>query len=175
MYCAHCRKRFKPRPWPTTRNKFCSIRCNRDAWYTRNKDRVNAKTRQWCKDNRELRLEVQRRWNASSWGKVLKNAWRLDHPRVLTPQERKNNSARSTARRRLRRKHPIRRCVCRGPHRGRIECHHKDGNPLNSLLTNLEWRCFYHHRLGHGRLRRPAPTLGVRGSSRHYEQSPHLP
>lgn len=167
MRCVQCGESFTPKPWPTTRAKFCSTACNKRAWYERNRDRVNAATRQWCQVNRELRLEVQRRWNASDSAKALKAAWRATHPRTPTDHDRQLISARTTSRRRLLRAQPKKRCVCPPPHRGRIECHHRDGNPLNATLENLEWRCFQHHRSGHGKLRHPRPQLGVRGSSRH--------
>lgn len=175
MQCAQCGHPFIPRGWPATRAKFCSVLCNKRAWYERNKSRVNAQSTRWNAEHRELRLEVQRRWNASARGKRLKQRWRAAHPRVLTTLERRIISARTTSRRRLCRHDPAKRCVCRPPHSGRVECHHRDGNPLNTQLENLEWRCFFHHRSGHGRLRQPAPTLGVRGSSRHRAQTSGRP
>lgn len=171
MICAQCRHRFTPKPWPATRAKFCSPPCNRRAWYERNKEWVNQRVQLWCQRNRELRLEVQRRWNATASAKAQKRAWQQAHYQETYDRWKRDGtikliSARTTSRRRLLRAQPHKRCVCPSPHRGRIECHHRDGNPLNTTLTNLEWRCFHHHRSGHGKLRRPQPQLGVRGSSR---------
>jgi hypothetical protein len=127
-----------------------------------------------------LRLEVQRRWNAKPKSKRLKRAWQKANYKRLYEQWKTDGtveaiSARTTSRRRLLRHKPTRRCVCRGLHEGKIECHHKDGNSLNTMLPNLEWRCFRHHRRGHGKLRDPKPQLGVRGSSRRPAPMPDRP
>lgn len=170
--CKYCGGKFRPKPWPATRAKYCSASCNKAAWYQRNKVRVNAKAKIWCGANRPLRLEVQRRWNASPRAKLLKQKWRDKHAltRVLTPDERKLIAARTTSRRRLKRHRPIKRCVCRGRHHGRIECHHRDGNPLNTTLSNLEWRCYRHHRKLHGQFRDPLPASAIRALSRRPER-----
>lgn len=180
MRCAHCRQTFTPKPWPATRAKFCSIACNKRAWYERNKTRVNSQSTRWNRQHRELRLEVQRRWNATAAAKAQKRAWQQANYAKQYAKMKANGgirriSARTTSRRRLLRAQPTQQCVCPPPHRGKIECHHRDGNPLNTVLTNLEWRCFFHHRSEHGKLRRPQPTLGVRGSSRQRVRTSDLP
>lgn len=176
MTCPQCAETFELKPWPTVKMKYCSKDCMRRAWYERNRERVNAKTKQWCKDHRELRLEVQRRWNAKSRSKELKRVWQLSNYKAWYAKMKaaggvKFINARGTSRRRLISHRPERQCVCRGEHGGRIECHHKDGNPFNTALENLEWRCHRHHRLWHGRYRHPAPALGVRGSLRAASQT----
>lgn len=171
MICPQCQQPFDLKPWPAVRMKYCSKPCMQRAWYLRNKPRVYAQTKAWCVRNRELRLEVQRRWNEKASAKRAKRRWARENYARMYAQWKQDGtikliSARTTSRRRLFRHKPIKKCVCRGKHEGRIECHHKDGNPLNTTLTNLEWRCFLHHRRGHGRLRTPKPSLAVRGSSR---------
>lgn len=171
MICPHCTRTFTPRPWPSTHQTYCSHRCMQAAFYRRHKKRLDAKVKVWCQQNRELRLEVQRRWNVTARAKASKLKWQREHYPAWYAQQKINGgvkliSARTTSRRRLLRHRPDRQCVRRGLHEGRIECHHKDGNSLNTKLSNLEWLCFRHHRRYHGKLRDPKPQLGVRGSSR---------
>jgi hypothetical protein len=171
MRCQQCSTQFKRRKWPATGNTYCSPRCIKAAWYQRNKATVNKKAKLWVKENHELRLEVQRRWNAKESSKAQKRKWYQKNAARLYAELKARGgvqfiNARVTSRRRLLRAQPEKQCVCPPPHRGRIECHHKDHNPLNTDLTNLEWRCFQHHRGIHGQIRQPAPHAGVRGSSR---------
>lgn len=175
MICPVCRTRFARRAWPATRHIYCSSRCMKHAYYLRHKPALDARARRWCREHRELRLEVQRRWNASAQAKASKRAWaKRNYARPYAQWKREGTLkfvyARVTSRRRLLRSQPNGRCACAPPHEGKLECHHKDGNPLNTALSNLEWRCFFHHRSGHGKLRRPQPQLGVRGSSHPREQ-----
>lgn len=158
MRCAHCQEEFTPKPWPATRAKFCSIPCNKAAWYERNKGAVNAAAKQWCRDNPEKRRQVQKNWNNSEGGKALKHAWfKENYPRLYARWKKtgytKRISAHTQSRRVLLRHRPDKRCVCRGVHEGRIECHHRDGNPFNWTLSNLEWRCLRHHRGWHRALK----------------------
>jgi hypothetical protein len=38
------------------------------------------------------------------------------------------------------------KCIVCGGTEGKIYCHHKDGNPRNTAIENLEWRCPSCHR-----------------------------
>ena len=79
MLCKTCGTPFEPKPWPTTKHIYCSVACIKRAWYERNKARVNAQAKQWCRDNPEKRLEVQQRWNAKAATKAYKRAWQKAH------------------------------------------------------------------------------------------------
>ena len=176
MRCPTCQAEFERKPWPATHQTYCSIPCMKRAYYLRHKSRIDARTKRWCREHRDLRLEVQRRWNAKASAKVAKRVWQRAHYKAWYAAYKANggiplNTARGTSRRRLVRHQPEKICVCRGRHEGRIECHHKDGNPFNTLLSNLEWRCLRHHRMKHGLYREPKPQLGVRGSSRRLAQT----
>lgn len=172
MRCQHCKTSFKKRVWPATGNKYCSKSCIRAAWYQRNKSTVNKKAKEWCQQHPDLRLEVQRRWNAKESSKAQKRAWyQKNAARLYAEMKARGDlkfvTARTTSRRQLLGAQPDKQCTCPPPHGGRIECHHKDYNPLNTNLENLEWRCFFHHRGMHGQIRQPAPFAGVRGLKRH--------
>ena len=171
MVCPTCVTIFEPAPWPATHQIYCSRECMKRAYYLRNKEAINAKAKQWCVDNRELRLEVQRRWNAKPSAKAMKKAWQRKHYKEWYSKIRENGevrliSARMASREALTKANPIKKCVASGEHEGRIECHHKDGNPFNTVVSNLEWMCLRHHRMRHGKYRQPKPSLGVRGLSR---------
>lgn len=177
MLCAHCQGQFTPAPWPATRAKHCSIRCTKAAYYQRNKAAVNAASKAWRLAHPEIRRRVQRAWNQSTRGKALKRAWfQLHYPRLYA-QWRESGylrviNARTQSRRVLLRHHPTKRCCCRGRHEGRIECHHRDGNPFNWAVTNLEWRCLRHHRQWHARHPAPpAPMPAALDSSRRHERT----
>lgn len=163
--CQQCSTDFPDPIWPQTRGKYCSIRCNKLAYYHRHKARCDARTAQWCKDNRSTRLAVQRRWNQTPEAKRQKARWaRRNAPQAYARMKAAGGikviSARTLSRRRLRRAVPTLQCVCPPPHQGRIECHHRDGNPFNTQLENLEWRCVLHHRVLH---RSDAPPLSPAG------------
>lgn len=150
MICPHCSAEFTPTPWPATHQTYCSRRCMKQAYYQRHRVRLGVKTRDWCQRNRATRLAVQRRWNASTSAKRRKKAWyQQNYQRMYAALKARGGvkiiTARGTSLRRLKRHQPDRQCVCAPPHKGRIECHHRDGNPFNTQLENLEWRCTSHH------------------------------
>ena len=156
--CQYCSADYPDPVWPRTRSKYCSTDCNKRAYYDRHKDRLVAKAYQWCKDNRKKRLEVQRRWNATEGAKRSKQKW-LDankgkiYDKIKATGGIPLSTARGTSLRRLKRHQPHKLCVEPPPHKGRIECHHKDGNPFNTHVSNLEWRCKQHHVSVHRELR----------------------
>jgi len=57
-------------------------------------------------------------------------------------------------------------CVICGEVKGKIYCHHRDGNPRNTDLSNLEWRCPSCHRKTH-----PSSFGTVKRTSVNTEQS----
>lgn len=152
--------------------KYCTVKCMKRAWYLRNKETVNAKARGWCKKNRAKRLIVQHNWNVSAKGRRMKRAWHQRHRQRLYALMKASGgvkliTARGQSRRILLRRQPDRTCVGRGRHEGKVECHHKDGNPFNYEPSNLEWRCRRHHLLAH-----PTDTLAaIQEWSRHPEPS----
>lgn len=154
MNCAYCGKRFPKRPWPATRAKFCSVRCNKNAWADRNKDAIKEKNRRYQQEHRDRRLLSQYRYNNSEKGRAMKrrhydatikerveqylNAYRLN------PEVRKVQYQRQKSRRILLRSGISPVCKHCGAVQ-RLHCHHRDDNPSNMSLDNLEWLCFRCH------------------------------
>lgn len=174
MVCPQCRQPFEQKPWPAQTMKYCTVACMKRAWYLRNKEEVHRRIRERCRANRPQRLEVQRRWNAKPRSKELKQAWQRAHykewyARIKDTGAAAVINARTRSRQHLKKYQPDKACVCPPPHRGRIECHHKDFNPFNTDVTNLEWRCHYHHQEAHGRLRPPLSSAEGQGSLPHPE------
>lgn len=177
MICPHCRTRFVPAPWPSTHQRYCSSTCSRRAWYERNVEQHAERTKEWCRTHRPRRLEIQRRWNATPEAIAQKRAWQRAHYKAWYAQMKATGGlrvvyARVTSLRRLKRHNPLKQCVCPPPHRGRIECHHRDGDPFNTALENLEWQCHAHHQQAHGRSRPPLPDVAARALRHQERRSP---
>ncbi len=47
--------------------------------------------------------------------------------------------------------YPLQPCEMPGPHLGKLERHHKDGNPRNNERHNIAFLCTSHHRQAHRR------------------------
>ena len=168
--CQHCGTILMPVVWPATTTKYCSRVCNNAAYYQRHRRRLQAKSREASRVRWKERRRDRRKWNNSAHGKAIRKAWQVAHKvevyqRFLDRGGLALVRTRAASRKRLLQSTRPRRCVLRTEHAGRLECHHRDGNPFNTALKNLEWRCAKHHRAAH---RRPAPPLSkpaVPGSS----------
>ena len=150
MTCLHCRRRFAKRAWPATNNKYCTPDCRKAAFADRHRVEYNQKSTDYRIRNRAKRLATQRRWNNSEAGIAARRRWARAHAKtqyakIAGTVNTAAVNAREQGRKILRRVRPP---VCedaRLPHRGRIECHHRDGNPLNNAVVNLAWLCKRHH------------------------------
>lgn len=157
LTCQHCNTVFAPKPWPATRAIYCSSRCNKAAWRARNLRAVRQSGRRY--NASAAGLAAKSRWNRSPKGVRNRRDWqrrngKAIYARLKGPAFSAKVAARARSRAKLLAARPDMQCVGRAPHRGRIECHHKDGNPLNERLSNLEWRCKGHHLAVHPASRR---------------------
>ena len=175
--CGYCGVEFVFQ-WPAVWQKHCSVKCTQAAYRDRHRDKLRKSLRKWVKNNRLRRLEIQRKWNNSESGIKYKEQWRKDHAKERNAEfrefyakseyARKINRSREISREELvasGRPKICARCGTKGP--VRIECHHKDWNPLNRELANLEWLCSTCHRFihsEHGQLERPAPKKRARNT-----------
>jgi hypothetical protein len=172
MKCAHCSTDFAPKPWPTTKNLYCSTPCMKRASYERHKAETYARQRARIAENPEPSREAKRKWNRSEKGMTNRRDWarrngKRTYAKIRGPENTAKVQARIRSRAKLLTHDPTMGCVAPPPHRGRIECHHRDGNPLNKALRNLEWRCKAHHIALHpARNGRTGRGAGDPGSSR---------
>lgn len=153
MKCAHCQIEFPERPWPATRNKHCSKACTKRAWYERNKETVIAKAYEFKEKYPDKVRAAKRKWNNSEKGKLNREQWAKEHPdKVLNtimkpPDWRERIAVRAKSRQLLIESGHVQICQSslKSPHGGQLQCHHKDENPYNMELANLEWLCKWHH------------------------------
>jgi len=78
--------------------------------------------------------------------------WRRENPKKYQEWRRKyrqtaKSNARNKARRLLERSGREKKCAVCGI-RDKLEVHHKNGNPFDNRLSNLEWRCPKHNARG---------------------------
>lgn len=159
MQCAQCNTSFPDPVWPATRQLYCSLRCGQAAWRTKHRELVNLRSREWTVHNRERRLANQRKWNNSPKGLESKRRW---HEKNISRRcreylaqyhaeeaVRKLQWTRAKSRKKLIRSGVEMKCYkCSSPP-PKLHCHHKDLDPFNQDLTNLEWLCFRCHAFVH--------------------------
>lgn len=176
MICPHCNTSFEPKPWPSTHAKYCSNRCNKQAWASRNRARIRTKNRKYVRDYRARRLATTRRYGNGQRGRARKKAWyEANRVRLMAaklaryhsdPAYRKANASRSVAHKKLKRHNGPRECfVCAS--KKRLHCHHVDFDPLNNIITNLVWLCHNCHMEIH----RSDVSLGARALGMAYLES----
>jgi|SRR5579863_3610490 len=157
LNCIHCGKPFT-RVWPNANQRTCSRLCKRLSYNERNRAALNERSKKWARNNRERRLEIQRKWNASEKGQLSKRRWYEAHvsenvKKYLTRYRldevvRKLQQARLSSRRKLLK--TDRPYVCeRCGSMARLHCHHKDRDPFNRELSNLQWLCATCHGFAH--------------------------
>ena len=152
MVCEYCQVKLPP-----DRPRFCSKRCGDRQYYRTHKERHRALGRAWIKRNPERRKATYTKYQREKAKLIYqRNKWR-----------HAESYSRTASRRILLKLRPM-RCVSRGKHSGRVECHHKDGNPFNRLPENLEWRCKKHHVAAH-----PRPAAVALDSSPRLARSTH--
>lgn len=159
MICQRCGQEFIPTHRAKHLQKYCSRKCNNAVYYRRHKAEHDAYSKEWAHRNPERRQAIYLRHQRRKAKEIYqKNKWR-------EPDRRKRVESRAKL---LKLRPP--KCVGDGQHRGRIECHHLDGNPQNTDITNLAWLCKKHHEdLHHSEGRRSATPA----SSHHPEPSIH--
>lgn len=158
-----CSNSFVPRPWPATRNKYCSIECNKRAYQLRHRERLNEESKKRYAADPERHREYKRRWNNKPEGYANRLEWQKAHYKETYERAKREKDLLAKVRGRWHSRRILLRsgrpCACEivglGEHRGRIECHHLDGNPRNITLSNLQWICKRHHSLQH----RKSPPL----------------
>jgi hypothetical protein len=155
IVCGTCNKVFSAKPWPNTRNKFCSRKCALKAHYLRHKDILAEKQKiRNTSFGRKSRLDVQRKWNSSERGRELKKQWYEKHREELfkkylesyrnDPQVKAIHLSRGKARKALT-KIRKKQCEACGVIMRRMDCHHKNENPLDNRIENLQWLCHSCH------------------------------
>lgn len=154
MDCLYCQS-----PVPPSRRRYCSKPCMTRHYQDRNRSRINAVSRAWCRRNPKARKRSYTKYQQEN-AKVIyqRNKWR-----------QAEWYSRTASRRILLKLRPL-ACEARGKHSGRVECHHRDGDPFNREPENLQWLCKRHHTEAH-----PKTAAGDRGSSRHPAPSSDRP
>lgn len=143
MNCLICNKYFPNPIWPNVNQKYCCVQHGKKAWKLRHPEY------KWEEKNPEASRQIKRRWNWSEKGKLNKKIWYEKNKERLKKEEltkemRRKMISRGSARKKLMRK--IKKvCIIGINCTGKIETHHKDFNPLNNNINNLEWRCKLHH------------------------------
>ena len=158
MICQHCQTEFTPKPWPATRSKYCSSKCNKGAWAARNVEGVRESWKKYQRNHRDRRLASQRKYNNSTKGQLMKARWSFAH----NPQRAKNylelyhnddyvravHISRELARKKLIESGRDYICgMC--DKRERLHCHHINEDPMYNELSNLAWLCHLHHGIIH--------------------------
>ncbi len=149
MICAYCKSEFTPKPWPATRGIYCQSLCNKRAYADRHREKIRERWTIYSQTHRDKVLKAKRKYNNSEKGRSAhgkyaeKNKKRISGDYLYKyhtdPYVKAVHIARSTSRKRLAR---IREKTCESCNGGKkIECHHKDGNPLNTAIENLQWLC----------------------------------
>lgn len=147
--CAQCQKEFDI-VWPATRSKYCSSDCWRIGYRNENRRRLVQKSTQWAKNNRLRRLEIQRKWNNSPQGLAYKQRWHEKRKKLRTKRFLEQYHSSVELRSTLRARNKSRKILLRSGRKrecsrcqttSKLHCHHKDENPFNMELSNLEWLC----------------------------------
>ena len=150
MNCAHCGAEFTPKPWPSTRTKYCQILCGKRAYTARNFPALREKWQKYQRDFRDRRLKSQRLYNNSEKGRAVKAKYQEKHPersaRYLAsyhadPSIRGIQLSRERARKTLKRSGVEYRCELCVSVTSLLHCHHVDENSFNNALINLSWLC----------------------------------
>jgi hypothetical protein len=152
--CKGCSKKFLKRPWPATRNVWCSRECQLraynkehrgyyEAWVAANPKKVQRNKAKY----REVHREELREKNREYAKRTFKESYAR---RYGTIEQRRVIYARQRARRKLLKcSQPVCSQAPHGGCQGRVECHHRDENPHNDALANLVWLCKLHHAQAH--------------------------
>jgi len=140
--CKTCGKKFPKKPWPTTRQFYCSPNCSKKAW------KFNHPEYDWQKKSPEKARKIKRKWNWSEKGKEYRRQWyKKNKERInkkpITRKQRKMILSRQQARRIMLKISKPKCIICNKTYR--TEVHHIDFNPFNNNINNLEWRCKLHH------------------------------
>lgn len=169
MRCPQCNIEFEPKPWPATRAKYCSIICNKSAYRKRHKEELREKWRVYQQVHRDRRLKSQRRYNNSPKGLAMKVAFHKKKRAEYSAKQlttyhadaelRAKQRGREISREKLLKHRP--RVCDRCSSLKNVQCHHRDDNPCNTDLANLQWLCHICHRLVH------SDPLGLDGQTLH--------
>ncbi|SRR6266568_7598940 len=156
--CHVCNKPFPQRPWPVTKLKFCSPQCRQSDWRDRHRERLRESNKLYVRKHRANRLKATRKYSASEKGRATKQAWyESNYGKILNrmlakyhsdPELRQFVLSRARANRKLRASTRLYSCIQCGVTE-KLHAHHKDKNPMNNKLINLEWLCPPCHRKEH--------------------------
>jgi hypothetical protein len=158
MKCPVCANEFEK----VTSKKFCSRSCLLADWRARNRLRLREISRRWNKDHPNRKKEIAKKYYESEQGQARYRANRSRQRPIQAAQcaERYRNdveyreflNSRQRARRKLlAAKHIPFLCSC-GINL-KLEAHHRDLNPMNNELGNLEWLCKKCHEALHASTR----------------------
>lgn len=158
--CVQCGDDFPTPVWPNVKQIHCSRKCRYAYYRARNRERLNADSRQWCKDNPDTRRAVCKKYSQSAKGKETARRGFARNRERLAAQKRElyNSSSEYRAIHRAREishKNLLKHCprVCAFCDKtNRVQCHHRDLNPLNTDLNNLMWLCHWCHKALHAEI-----------------------
>lgn len=120
-------------------------------WMTKNKDRHYAAKKEWVKKHPEKRKQYKQHWYNTENGRAYLKKVDSDPERIKLIRPRQ------LSRRNLLRSKRARICVtCGCTDLKNLHCHHRDLNPFNKDLENLEWLCYQCHQKLHAALRKAA-------------------
>ena len=154
MTCPICESVFIPKPWPNTRQKFCSLKCSKRDWYNRHPEEIKEKNRRYAQNYRDRLLATKRAWNRSPSGRAKKKLWyqknRAKRVRLFLDRYRSDPTTRAVQSSRMKSRKilkgsgvPMRCKVCGSG--GKLHCHHINFNALDRNLSNLMWVCIDCH------------------------------
>lgn len=152
--CCYCGKDFPDPVWPNTQQVVCSRACTVAASYRRHRETKLDRQKQYRKEHPEKVLISKRKYNHSDKGKLAQARYQNTHDDVSAyllryksdPHVRAIQLSRQASRKLLLKSRPRQCEECGRTGSGRqVQCHHKDGNPLNRDISNLEWLCIPCH------------------------------
>lgn len=156
--CVRCGKDYTPNSSVQKVCLDCRILAKKE-WkkqYNKiNKDKVNAYNKLWYKNNLERARNTKRRWNWTENGIQYRKDWELKNREYVNERAKKyrtENNGRRAANHIVTKLGLKRICeYCNTE--TRVHIHHKDGNPNNNIVSNLQMLCLFHHAEMHHQVR----------------------
>lgn len=134
------------------------------VYRTNNREKLKARNTAYVQTHRDRILEAKRKYNKSEKGSNNKAGWYQNNkPKIIQAKLVKHRTdesyraiqqSRQNANRLLGKLRP-RVCEVCGMYNlkpRRVDCHHKDENPLNNTVSNLKWLCSSCHGEAHSEI-----------------------
>lgn len=160
LQCQNCGQKFVVKSPKNTRAKFCTRRCCLADFRKRHRAKLRDYSLKWAAENRLRSREIKTRWNRSESGTVNRLEWRKRNwPEIKARYLEGYHADPDTLKGRQRSRKILQQhdseMLCRiCGSSSLVECHHRDLNPRNSCLENLEWLCSECHKWIHTEIRK---------------------